>query len=655
MNLINRLKKRKSILIILIIVSLISLDFIFSHYDVQEGTFRYESEFDAATGVTTKIGLVPSDYSELANPVSRTVDPGYPQIEYMVRKAIELQGGLDGIIEKGNKVMIKVNLVGANSPSGEGENTDVRVVKALIKIIHEFTEGDVEIIVGEGSARSNDNINDANSVWENSGYRDLLTDTCLSGINFSLLNLNQSINDLIEINLGDKGTSAIQGNSYHVHKAEVEADVYIAVPVLKIHDTGITNALKLQIGTAPGCFYGYNKMAGTQYSPGIYHDVGHRRWTTEAIVDLSNIADVDFVVVDAIMCLETYKTYSGTNQVRFNTIVAGADPVAIDHVCAKLFGLNPDDIAHITLAEKIGLGTNDPDKIKVIGATIEQVMKRVKKNPSENGKFGQSNRTWILSEAFDGTDITVNYIPDEANLRPVAGENGWSQPVYFFDDRIDLLNFYNGSTNIVTYAFTYFDAPEDQVAELWLGSHEAIYVYINNELVYSSTTTNSYSDGEIGDYMKEVNIKQGENSLLVKTLNKFGDYTFAFNICEVENNPLYAGNRVDGLKFHTVHTGTGTPKEYEICPALSLKTSPNPAVNYTRISFELLEAARTVVNISDLSGKVIYTLVDDYLPAGSHEFTWHLNSSQGTRLNHGIYICSVQYGNQIGSTKILIE
>jgi uncharacterized protein (DUF362 family) len=655
MKFLLRIKKRKSILIILVIVSLISLDFIFTHYDAQEGTFRYESEFDAISGATTKVGLVPSDYSELANPVSRTTDPGYGQIEDMVRKAIELQGGLDWIIEKGDTVLIKVNLVGTNSPSGEGENTDVRVVKALIKIIHEFTEGDVEITVAEGSARSNDNPDDPTSVWGNSGYRDLLTDTYLSGINFSLLNLNQSISDLIEIDLENKGTSAIQGSSYHVHKAEVEADVYIAVPVLKIHDTGITNALKLQIGTAPGCYYGYNKSTGTQYSSGIYHDVGQRRWTTEAIVDLSTIADVDFVVVDAIMCLETYKTFNGTNQVRFNTIVAGADPVAIDHVCTRLLGLNPDDIAHITLAEKVGLGTNDPDKIHVMGATIEQVMKRVKKNQSENGKFGQSNRTWILSEAFNGTDITTNYIPDEANLKPVAGVNGWSQPVYFFDDRIDLLNYYNGSTNIVTYAFTYFDAPEDQVAELWLGSHEAIYIYINEELAYSSTTTNVYSDGDIGDFLKDVNIKQGENTLLVKTLNKFGDYTFALNICEVENNTLYAGNRVDGLKFHTANTGANILPEDKMELNLSLKNYPNPAIDYTNISFELTEAANTVVNIYDLSGKVINTIVDDFLPAGEHEFTWYLNNGSGTRVIHGVYICSVQSGNSSSSVKILVE
>ncbi len=94
-------------------------------------TFRYESEFDAFTGASTEVSIVTSDYSELSSPVDRTVNPSYEQIEEMVGKAIELQGGLDWVIEKGDVVKIKENLVGGSSGSGDGENTDVRVVKSF--------------------------------------------------------------------------------------------------------------------------------------------------------------------------------------------------------------------------------------------------------------------------------------------------------------------------------------------------------------------------------------------------------------------------------------------------------------------------------------------------------------------------------------------
>lgn len=641
-------------------VTAICWDMAVSRLDIVPGTFRYESEFDALSSPTVKVGIVTSDYSGLSDQVDRSIDPTYEQIEEMVGKAIELQGGFEYVIDTGDVVMIKVNLVGGNSPSGNGENTDVRVVKALMRHIADYTEGRVEIIIAEGTARKNDDPTDPNSVWGNSGYMDLMTDTAIADIDFSLLNLNQSIDDLIEIDLGSKGTSAAQGSTYHVHRAEVEADVYITVPVLKIHDTGITNALKLQVGSAPGCYYGYNKMGGTSLCPtGLIHGVAQRLWTTEAIVDLSNIADIDFVLVDAITCLETEKVDRGTNRVRFNTVFAGADPVAMDHVGARLMGLNPDDIAHVTLAEKVGLGTNDPNRITIEGVPIEQAMKKVKKNQTADGKFGQSNRTWILSQSFEGTDISGEYYVNEAEIQPIPGDNGWSRPVYFFDDRIDLLSYYEGATNIVTYAFTYFDAPQDQEAELWLGSHEAIWVYINGEKIYASSSTNAYGNSDRGAYKNKVNVKQGRNTLLVKTLNKFGDYSFALNICEVEPDPLYFGNRVQGLKFYVDDSGTGSELNTSAGVYLSegpvLKSDPNPAKESARISFESAGTGKTRVNIYDLNGRHVKSICNEILPAGYHQFVWMLDDNRGNPVSKGVYVCRMDSGNKSFSISLIVN
>jgi uncharacterized protein (DUF362 family) len=577
----------------------------------------------------------------------------------MVREAIELQGGLDWVISKGDKVMIKVNLVGGNSPSGQGENTDVRVVKALIKIIDQETDGDVEIIVAEGTARTNDAVAGVGSVWDNSGYQDLLTDTELDTINFSLFNLNQTYAETLPITLGNKATAAPHNGSYHVHEEEIDADVYISVPVLKIHDTGITNALKNQIGTAPGSYYGYNKMNGTAYYGGLVHDVGHRRWTTEEIVDLCTIADIDFVVVDAIMCLESYKTYNGSNQVRFNTIIAGADPVAVDHVSAELVCLNPDDIAHITLAEKIGLGTNDSEKIIYTGAPLDEVKKQVLKNTSANGRFGQSNRTWLLSQAFNSTDMNQDQLNGEDHVKPVAGENGWSEPVYFFDDRIDLLSFYDGQEDVITYAFSYFSSPASQAAELWVGTHEAMFVYINGEKVYSFSGTNVYGDNDIYTKIVDISIEEGENSLLVKTLNEYSDYSFALNICEVEDNSNYAGNRVPGLKFYTTSVDTSTGGKTS-SPMLtqsevnSMKCYPNPATDRAIIEFQIQSQAKTFIDIYDINGKHIVNLTDKMMPEGYHRIAWNIRQN-AYQVPAGTYICIIRSGDFITSQKLIVQ
>jgi len=647
-------------LIIIAAATAVCWDIAVSNSDVEPGTFRYESEFDAVSGETVQVGIVTSDFEELSDPIDRTVNPTYEQIEEMVGKAIELQGGFEWVIEKGDKVYIKVNLVGKNSPSGEGENTDVRVVKALVRHIHAYTEGDVEIQIAEGTARKNDDPTNPTSVWGNSGYMDLLTDTMMTGINFSLLNINQSLEDLVEVDLGREGTSAKQGSKYSVHRAQLEADVYIAVPVLKIHDTGITNALKLQIGSAPGCYYGYNKTGGTALCPtGIHHNIDHRLWSTEAIVDLSNIADIDFVVVDAVMCLETEKVNRGYNQVRFNTVLAGADPVALDHVGAKLMGINPDDVAHLTLAEKVGLGTNNAEKIHVMGVPLDEAKKRVKKNQKADGKWGQSNRTWILSQAFEASDNDQEFFVDEANIEPIPGEGGWSEPVYFFDERIDLLSFYGGQKGMLAYAFTYFNAEKAQEAELWLGTQEAIKVFLNGEQVYTFNSFAAYGDSDRGNSKGIINIKEGRNTLLVKAENSFGDYSFALNICEVESDPLYFGNRVAGLKFYIDESGTGTEltgiKDIEKSMNASLRCYPNPAVRVANISFELKESVQTSIEIVDLGGRVIKSFGTEERSAGIHEIKWSLESNYGGRVRSGTYLCILQAGDERQTVKLIVR
>ena len=83
-----------------------------------------------------------------------------------------------------------------------------------------------------------------------------------------------------------------------------------------------------------------------------------------------------------------------------NMIVAGADPVAVDHVCTRLMGMNPDDIEHITLAEMVGLGTNNPDNIEIVGADFEATKRRFKKSKSTQGDFGQGIRRWLLKGPY---------------------------------------------------------------------------------------------------------------------------------------------------------------------------------------------------------------------------------------------------------------
>lgn len=639
--------------------------------------YKLLNNFDAKTSVTTKVAIVRSDDDQLPDPVSvEDANITYEQIEAMVRRAIALTGGIDWIVKSGDMVLLKPNIVDPEPP-GSGEVTDVRVIKALIKIVDEIDHGEIEIVVGEGSPRPMDYEMDYQSkfgspqwdaLWDAAGYQELLTDPYLNGINLRLSNLNGSPEtdpwqDLVEVEIPGGGQASPQGSIYFIHKDVLDADVYITVPVMKIHKPGITVALKNQIGLAPSTKYGFSKTAGVpqnSYSTKLTHGT----WKDKEIVDLSNLAHIDYVIVDAIACLEREKTARRsngiiTNLVRMNSIVAGTDPVAVDHICTRLMGMNPDDIEHITLAEMVGLGTNDPEKIEIVGADLELTKKKFIKSPAPEGDYGQSNRTWLLKGPYntDGINNPIDnaFVNNEDLLAPVADKDGWSEPVYFIEDHINLGDYFNNPGNVASYAFTYFDIPVDKDAELWIGSDEAMKIWLNGEVVYSYSGVRTFS----GFYTNRipVKIKSGENRLLVKTLQKYGKYNFTLNICEPESDPNFDGNRVLGLKFKTLSNSQTLLGEENLPQPMSFTlydNYPNPFNGTTIIWYKIDKTTHVTLSIYDVTGHLVKILHDEQQNAGQYKLSWDGYNESGLQVSSGVYFFSLQKENQQLTKKLIL-
>ncbi len=654
-------------------------------------SYKYESEIDAVTAATTKVSIVRSDDTTLSDPIPVN-DPSldYEQIEEMVRRAVELAGGLY-MVHPGDMVLIKPNIVDADPP-GSGEETDPRVVKALIKIVDEIDPGNMEIVVGEGSPVPINYEMEYNEyydhvfwgkLWDKTGYQDLLDDPDLEGINFRFSNLNchmpgpdwkdgdpwppdSAWKDLVLVDVPGGGQALPQKGKYWVHKDVLNADVFITVPVMKIHTPGMTCALKNQIGLAPSCIYGFWKQMGVPQNNYEYRLIHEKQapkwWTDKEIVDLDLIAGVDFCVVDATMCLERAKDlfHDKSNQVRMNMIVAGADPVAVDNVCTRLMGMNPDDIEHITLAERVGLGTNDPEKIHIKGADLEKTKRRFRKSYFGGGEFGQGNRVWLLKGPYDisGIEDPMDhaFIPNEKDLAPQPGEDGWSESVYFTDNRIDLKDYFKlqSGAQVVSYAFCYFDAPKNQNAELWIGSDEALKIFLNGQVVYDYKGTRTFPDDKFTNDKKTVFIKAGENRLLIKSLQKYSRYDFCINICEPEPDPDYDGNRVFGLKFKTTSAVTGINElRQNTIERLHLKAYPNPFSQTITLQYQTAKNSRVRVSIYSITGQSVRTFFNQFQTAGLHTLQWNGCDEFGSEVPPGIYIYTVTIEGKTEQRKIL--
>lgn len=262
------------------------------------------------------------------------------------RKAVENAGGLGGIISEGDTVLIKPNICGFATPDSP-QITDYRVVAEIVEIAREC--GAEKIIIAEGPISGTA----FSGMDKGNGYQNI------EGVEFVEIN-NLGKEDCYEV----KAENGCTGKSFYIPKVYMDADVVIGVPKLKTHfqpDAVVSLCLKNMYGVPPG------KIYGVGYKNGL-----HMMGLKESIVDLNLIRKPDFQIVDGIIGGEGYGPLNNT-PVNSNVIFAGTDPVAVDTVCLTFMGFTVDEIPHVKLAAESGVGIADLDKIRLVGANLEEI------------------------------------------------------------------------------------------------------------------------------------------------------------------------------------------------------------------------------------------------------------------------------------------
>ena len=138
--------------------------------------------------------------------------------------------------------------------------------------------------------------------------------------------------------------------SWEVYQEAVEVDKIINCPILKHHSLArLTMGMKNFMG-----------LIGGNRSRLHWH-------LDEAIVDLAAFFKPTVVVLDAVRILTANGPQGGSLKYvkRLNTVAAGVDQVAVDAISAKLFGLPPEQMEHLRIASKRGLGRMDLGRLRI--------------------------------------------------------------------------------------------------------------------------------------------------------------------------------------------------------------------------------------------------------------------------------------------------
>jgi hypothetical protein len=75
------------------------------------------------------------------------------------------------------------------------------------------------------------------------------------------------------------------------------------------------------------------------------------------------------------------------------------------------------------------------------------------------------------------------------------------------------------------------------------------------------------------------------------------------------------------------------------------KNFPNPFNPETVLKFNLPEASHVSLNVYNILGQVVRTLVNEELPAGIHSVTWDGKNGQGSDVASGVYFYRIKAGN----------
>jgi hypothetical protein len=91
------------------------------------------------------------------------------------------------------------------------------------------------------------------------------------------------------------------------------------------------------------------------------------------------------------------------------------------------------------------------------------------------------------------------------------------------------------------------------------------------------------------------------------------------------------------------------PKSFAIA-----QNYPNPFNPTTEISFSLPCASHTRLDIYNIKGRKVRTLIDEYRPAGNHVVMWEGSDSNGKPVATGVYFYHIEAGDFTASKKMLL-
>ena len=323
------------------------------------------------------IGVTDRTSSSLTTRVALAQAKSYDPtlIKQKIMDLLESIGGLEDLVKPGFRVALKVNLTGGmhfSPPTGftapESYVTHPEVVKAL-----------GELILDAGAR----NLYIVEAVYDQESFPAWGYERVAKEIGATLIDLNapDPFPDFVR---SPTGSDWFIYQDFLFNPVLNEIDTFISVAKMKCHfNCGITLSMKNLVGLVP---YTYYRLSDDHWWRSAFHGEGEQAYTRlpRVILDINRARPIDLALIDGVMTAEGGESPRGSfRPIQPGILVAGKNSVATDSVATAAMGFDPlaspptppfiraDN--YLTIAEYIGMGSNDLRNIQVIGASIDDV------------------------------------------------------------------------------------------------------------------------------------------------------------------------------------------------------------------------------------------------------------------------------------------
>lgn len=264
-------------------------------------------------------------------------DYEYTAVKEALRKTFDQLGGIKKFVNRGDKILLKVNLVMKKAPEAAATSHPV-FVQALAELL---IEQGAEVIIGDSPGGPFNEMR-LKAVYQGCGMKEAAEKSGAS------LNFNTKSSEVSN----PKGLILKRLTNIDILR---EVDKVINVSRLKTHGMmKMTGAVKNLFGTVPGTMkaeYHLNRPEPEQFA--------------DALIDICICAAPILSFIDGVVAMEGDGPTSGTPR-RVGLIMASEDPFALDLAAARVINTSPQSIPTVRRAIERGLCLDDYRRLNYV-------------------------------------------------------------------------------------------------------------------------------------------------------------------------------------------------------------------------------------------------------------------------------------------------